>query len=332
MSTSEFLSRLRERDVRLLVEDGRLKCDAPPGVLDADLRSELAARKQELLALIVGARAALQAPRSLVPLKPTGSYPPLFARPGHNGDVFCYRALVPYLDAQQPLYGVEPRGLDGSPTADTVEEMAAYEVEQIRGFQAKGPYYIAGFCAGGTVAFESARQLVQAGEEVARVVLFGSPFPTAYRTAAQMSLRLRSLGDRVRRHAYALSAGSVADGLEYIRSRSRAREADRSIETVRRQDPALANRLRIEETTIAAVKRYEPGPYAGRVDVFLPNEASRHSGDRPEEWRRVVSEVVEHVGPDECNGDNMLREPNIRAIAALLNSSLRDQGGRHVAG
>ena len=40
MSTSEFLSRLRERDVRLWVEDGRLKCDAPPGVLDADLRAE----------------------------------------------------------------------------------------------------------------------------------------------------------------------------------------------------------------------------------------------------------------------------------------------------
>jgi thioesterase domain-containing protein len=332
MSTSEFLSRLRERDVRLWVEDGRLKCDAPPGALDADLRAELAARKEDLLAVVVGAQAALHSPRSLVPLKPTGAFVPLFARPGHNGDVFCYRALAQHLDAQQPLYGVEPKGLDGSPTADTVEEMAAYEVEQIRGFQAKGPYYIAGFCAGGIVAFESARQLVQAGEEVARVVLFGSPFPTTYRTTAQMSLRLRSLGDRVRRHAAALSAGSVADGLEYIRSRLGAREAAHSIETARRQDPALANRLRIEEATMTAVKRYEPGPYAGRVDVFLPNEACRHSGDRPEEWRRVASEVVEYVGPDECNGDNMLREPHVRAIAALLNASLRDQGGRHVAG
>lgn len=322
MSALSLLSRLRELDVRVWVEDGRLKCDAPPGVLDADLRAELAARKQELLAVVVGAQASLHVPRSLVPLKPTGTFVPLFARPGHNGDVFCYRALVPYLDAQQPLFGVEPKGLDGSPTADTVEEMAAYEVEQIRGFQAKGPYCIAGFCAGGTVAFESARQLVQAGEKVARVMLFGSPFPTTYRTAAQMSLRLRSLGDRVRRHAVALSAGSVADGLEYIRSRSRARQADRSIETARRQDPALANRIRVEEATMAAVQCYEPGPYAGRVDLFLPNEAYRHSGDRPEEWRRVASEVVEHVGPDECNGDNMLLEPHVRATATLLNSAL----------
>ena len=37
MSTAEFLSHLRERDVRLWVEDGRLKVDAPPGVVDAAL-------------------------------------------------------------------------------------------------------------------------------------------------------------------------------------------------------------------------------------------------------------------------------------------------------
>ena len=49
MTTAEFLSSLRERGVRLSVEDGRLKCDAPPGVLDDGLRAQLAARKQELL-------------------------------------------------------------------------------------------------------------------------------------------------------------------------------------------------------------------------------------------------------------------------------------------
>ena len=117
-----------------------------------------------------------------MPLKPTGESPPLFARPGHNGDVFCYLMLAKYLDSRQPLYGVEPKGLDGGALADTVEDMAAYEVAQIRSFQPVGPYRVAGFCAGGAIAFESARQLVQAGEEVARVMLFGAPFPSVYRS------------------------------------------------------------------------------------------------------------------------------------------------------
>ena len=316
MTTAEFLSSLREQGVRLSVADGRLKCDAPPGVLDDGLQAQLAARKPELLALIAEAEMSLSAPRSLVPLKPTGDHPPLFARPGHNGDVFCYRALAAHLDPRKPLYGVEPKGADGSPTPETVEEIAEYEVAQIRGFQPEGPYYIAGFCAGGTIAFESARQLVHAGQDVARVLLFGSPFPTVYRTG------------RLRRHMAAARAGSLAEGVEYIRSHAAARVATAG----ERLDPALANRRRIEDATLAAVKRYEPRFYAGRVDVFLPSEAWRRSGDRPDEWKRVAGQVVEHVGPDGCDGAYMLREQHVAPVAALLNQAFHDEERQHATG
>jgi thioesterase domain-containing protein len=322
MTTAEFLSRLRERDVRLWLEDGKLKCDAPRGALDHGWREQLTSRKSELAALIAEAEATLRGPRSLVPLKPTGDYPALFARPGHNGDVFCYRALATYLDARQPLYGVEPEGLDGGPVTGTVEEMAAYEVEQIRSLQPQGPYYIAGFCAGGAIAFESARQLAQGGEEVARVMLFASPFPSVFRTG-RVATQLRSVRQSVRRHAPALNTGSVADRLEYVRDRVQARASAAE----QRDDPALDNRRRMEDATVAAVKRYEPGFYAGRVDAFLPSEAWRHSGERPDEWKQVAPHVIEHVGPEGTDGDNMLREPHVRVLAALLNPSLRDKPG-----
>ena len=328
MTTAEFLSRLRERDVRLWLEDGKLKCDAPPGALDDGWREQLSMRKHELATLIAQAEATLSGPRSLVPLKPTGDYPAFFARPGHNGDVFCYRPLARYLDGRQPLYGVEPKGLDGGPLAATVEGMAAYEVEQIRAFQAEGPYYIAGFCAGGAIAFESARQLAQAGEEVARVVLFGSPFPSVYR-ASTVATQLRTVRHRVRRHAPALTTGPTADRLEYIQGRVRSRAAA----AAERRDPALANRRRMEAATMAAVTRYEPGFYPGRIDAFLPSEAWRHSGERPDEWKQVASQVVEHVGPDGADGDNMLLEPYVEAFAALLNRALRDNPGeQHAVG
>ena len=320
MTARELLASLRERGVRIRVEDGRLLCDAPPGVLDGALRAQLVARKQELLAVLAEAEAAHSAPRSLVPLKPAGDYPPLFARPGHNGDVFCYRALAEHLDARRPLYGVEPKGLDGSAPAETVEEMARYEVEQIRGLQPQGPYFIAGYCAGGSIAFESARQLVEAGEEVAWVALFGSPFPTAYR-AGWVQTYTRSLSHRARRHATRLSGRSFSYGLTYIRARVGARAKKLG----ERRDPALEHRRRVEDATVAAVKRYEPGFYAGRVDLFLPNEAWRHSGDLADEWKRVAGQMVEHIGPDECDGDSMLHEPYVRALAALVNPSLGDE-------
>jgi thioesterase domain-containing protein len=326
VTTAEFLAELRERDVRLWVEDGQLKCDAPPGVLDERWRQQLSARKHELVALVVEAESSLSRPRSLVPLKPTGDASTLFARPGHNGDVFCYRALVNHLDPGQPLYAVEPKGLDGGPLADSVEEMAAYEVEQIRGFQPEGPYHLAGFCAGGVIVFEAARQLVEAGAEVARVMLLGTPFPSAFRTGA-VATHVRSMRHRARRHMHALNTGSVSDRLDYVRdrARARARAADKQ------RDPAFDNRRRIEDATVEAIKRYEPGFYPGRVDAFLPSAAWRTAGEGSEEWKRVARQVIEFVGPDGADGDNMLREPFVGAFAALLKQSLGDEGGQHAA-
>ncbi len=325
LSTSEFLSHLRDRDVRLWVEDGRLKADAPTGVLDDVIRGQLAARKRELMKLVSQTQATLSGPRSLVPLKPAGSQPPLFARPGHNGDVFCYRPLAEHLDPDRPLYGVEPKGSDGGPIAATVEEMAQYEVRQIQSLQTHGPYFIAGYCAGGSIAFESACQLAASGEEVARVLLFGSPSPAAHR-GARVGARLRWIGERTRLHGgHILRSASMSEALGYARDRAQAR-ADKS---AARRDPLLANRRRIEDATVEAVKGYEPGYYAGRIDVFLPSEAWRRSGDRPHDWKRVAREVVEHVGPDGTDGDNMLLEPRVRSLAALLNPNLRPEGNGH---
>lgn len=326
MNTTEFLSILRERNVRLWVDNGRLKCDAPAGTLDDRLRVQLAARKAELLDLLADAQTTVGAPRSLVPLKPTGEYPPLFARPGHNGDVFCYRALAQYFDPLRPLYGVEPKGLDGSPTGKTIEEMAEYEVDQIRTFQPDGPYYLAGYCAGGAIAFESARQIAQAGGKVARVILFATPFPSVFR-APRVVIHARSLNLRVKRHAPALATGSAADRVEHVRGLFRERLAA----AAERREPSLANRRRMEAATVAALKRYEPQFYDGRVDVFHPSEAWRRSGERPDEWKRVAGDIVEYIGPDETEAENMLKEPHIRVFASLLNPSLHDETRRHAA-
>ena len=58
-------------------------------------------------------------------------------------------------------------GVDGhgEPLA-TVVELAAYFVAQIRAFRLDGPYIIAGYCGGGTIALEVAPQLVQDGADI----------------------------------------------------------------------------------------------------------------------------------------------------------------------
>ncbi len=115
---------------------------------------------------------------SLVPIKPTGSHPPLFCVHGIGGEVFTFERLSQYLDAEQPLYGLRAQGLDGKhPPHTSIEEMAADYLQEILQVQPIGPYFLAGFSLGGRIAFEMARQLSQAGQSVALLALLEGGLP-----------------------------------------------------------------------------------------------------------------------------------------------------------
>ena len=99
--------------------------------------------------------------RALVPIQPEGTQPPLFVISGTEGSVIEFRNLPKYLGKDQPVYGLIPRGLEGDgPYLTCVEDIAAYYIEAIRERQAQGPYRLLGLSFGGTVAFETAQQLV----------------------------------------------------------------------------------------------------------------------------------------------------------------------------
>jgi thioesterase domain-containing protein len=75
---------------------------------------------------------------------------------------------VSHLEADQPVYGLQARGLDGgSSPALTIEAMALDYIQQIRCIQPHGPYYLLGWSFGGKVVHSMATQLEQQGERVA---------------------------------------------------------------------------------------------------------------------------------------------------------------------
>jgi phthiocerol/phenolphthiocerol synthesis type-I polyketide synthase E len=109
----------------------------------------------------------------LVPIQTSGSRPPFFCMHGAGGNVLSYRKLSQYLGSDQPFYGLQSKGLDGSSEPlKTIEEMAALYVGEIRTLQPRGPYFLGGYCMGGTVAYEVAQRLHAAGDQVALLALF----------------------------------------------------------------------------------------------------------------------------------------------------------------
>jgi amino acid adenylation domain-containing protein len=109
----------------------------------------------------------------LVEIQPRGSRPPFFCIHGASGNVLIYRDLSRRLGPDQPFYGLQAQGLDGTAEClTTVQDMAALYINEIRRVQPEGPYFIGGYCLGGTIAYEIAQQLTSGGYEVALLALF----------------------------------------------------------------------------------------------------------------------------------------------------------------
>jgi thioesterase domain-containing protein len=319
VSAAEFLLELRRRNIEVRAVGGELRCTAQAGVLTPELRDQLRQRKNDILEFLASAQTLAGQERAIVPLQCNGKRAPIFAVPGHNGDVFCYRALAQALGDDQPFFGLQPPGLDGhaEPLA-RVEDIAAYFAAQIRAFQPHGPYIIAGYCAGGTVAFELAQQLRRGGAAIRFVALFGSPYPAYFRFPTQLSQRLARHVERIGRLLREPVSRSPGGPLRYFTEKLRQRRAQREADQAAALDPVLVLRAKVERATLSAVRRYTPRHFAGRIKLFLPGKQWLRSGVAALRWRSVAQETEEYSGSDHCDGHDMLREPNAVAFAELF--------------
>ncbi len=109
---------------------------------------------------------------SLVPIQPGGSRPPLFCAHGQSGNLLIYRSLAQHIGPDQPVYGLQPQGLDGrSSPLMCIEEMACKYVKEIQDVQSSGPYFLTGYCMGGAIALEMAQQLRSQGQTIGLLAL-----------------------------------------------------------------------------------------------------------------------------------------------------------------
>ena len=308
------MSELRSRDIRVWLDGDQLRCNAPVGVLTPHLRDVLRERKDDVIQFLRSAQSVAHQQRAIVPLQPRGSRVPVFAVPGHNGDVFLYRSLAQRLGDDQPFFGLEPPGVeDGAEPFRSVEDLAAYFAKQIRDFRPSGPYGLAGYCAGATVAYEVAQQLANAGAKIGFVAMFAGAYPNSYHRLPQSLERWRLRVRRARKHLAALATQSWRDSRNYIVERVRR------IAEVRRgaSDPILVSRARLMKITAAAVARYEPQPFPGRACLLFPSRACVPQKSMLR-WREINPQIETYYGPDGCEGDVMLLEPYADAIAALF--------------
>jgi thioesterase domain-containing protein/acyl carrier protein len=110
---------------------------------------------------------------SLVPIRAEGSKTPLYIVHGAGLTVLIFHSLVKSMDPDQPVYGLQARGLNGiDKPLDNMDAIAGHYVSEILEHNPDGPFNLAGYSFGGFVAFEMARQLKALGKEVKMLGIF----------------------------------------------------------------------------------------------------------------------------------------------------------------
>jgi thioesterase domain-containing protein/acyl carrier protein/NRPS condensation-like uncharacterized protein len=105
---------------------------------------------------------------------------PLFCVHGAGFNVLIYRDVALNLGPDQPVYGLQARGLDGNqPIHLSFESIAADYIREIQTIQPEGPYMLGGLSNGGNIALEMAQQLRKQGQEVILLALFDTYGPNA---------------------------------------------------------------------------------------------------------------------------------------------------------
>ena len=299
----------------------------------------------EEFAAILRRKASAPSWSPLVAIQPAGSRPPFFCMHPHGGNVLIYRDLSRHLGADQPFYGLQSPGLDGGCAPLTrVEDMAALYVTQIRNIQAHGPYFIGGYCMGGTIAFEVAQQFQAEGERVALLALFDAldwskyPEPSIWEKGYYNCERLIFHVANVLSLDYAEKIKFIREKIKSLRGRIpvwRSMFLDMFLDRLRKNSRTVSSEsgalARVWQGNLSACLNYVPKPYPGVITDFRPQK--QYQGyDKPElKWDRLAQGDQEIIVLP-VNAPGMLAEPFVKHLAAALKRSIDDAISRGQAG
>jgi amino acid adenylation domain-containing protein len=249
---------------------------------------------------------------------------PFFVVHPIGGSVLCYRELAGAFGADQPVYGLQARGLVGEDASfASVEEMAAHYVEAIRSVQESGPYHLGGWSFGGVVAFEMARLLTAQGHEVATLALLDSFAPDeAFRVELPDEVEL--LKQFVTELADNLGV-SLAEHAAWLREVEplKVEAALAKLYEQAAQESLLPHDLGLEQLQrlfqvfrahMTAYRTYTPVTYSGDLTLFAAGGASERDANGWRDW--VAGEVAVHVL--NCDHVSLLKPPHAEMLAERL--------------
>jgi amino acid adenylation domain-containing protein len=263
----------------------------------------------------------LQLAPHLITLQPEGVRRPLFLVHPLAGLAFPYYELALHLGPDQPVYGLQSIGIAGeaSPLIQ-IEAMAEHYLAAIRQVQPDGPYQLAGWSFGGTIALEMAQQLQKGGESVALLAiidtrLYSTSFARFWHgSRVLLTSMLPHLWPYISDYLYLQSAPSRF--FSKLRSHFQAAEPGGETKLPNFKTSEFKRLLQVFQANIKADSRYRPQRYPGQVTLFKTAHQDSTWG-----WGDIAANGVElHQIPG--HHMNVLRSPQVQVLAEKLSACL----------
>ncbi len=305
-----------------------------------DLAELVQVSSVKALAERVRSPSAKNATRPLVPLRAKGSRAPLFLVHPLGGHILCYLALTKALSKEQPVYALQAAMSQSVHEGETIEQIAAHYLEEIRTIQPNGPYSIGGWSFGGFVAYEMAIQIARQGRDSVRQLFILDSITMHRDRKVDVSEEVLMeffywelvWFERAQAEVAPLPKGmSTKKAMQYILQHA----VDKGVLPIGTTTDVVANLYNIFKRHWSAIIDYKPDVLP--IDLVL----FRAQGALPESLK-PMHELVKTLYRDPSNGWqhwttgtldvvdvpgdhlDLMNEPNVRTIATHIERILKD--------
>ena len=252
--------------------------------------------------------------RVLVGLQPSGAGPAIVFVHPLGGEVWSYVPLARRLAPDFPSFGLQLPDFDTRAPYPTLEAIATIYADALQR-EVPGPYAIAGYSSGATIAFEMAQQLQARGAAVQLLVSLDGGLPNRGPAPGGWRPIARGAANLLQWIRYDLlvtpptqTASRVWAKLAHVTNGAPAFEIRDERGVPVRRPPSFSQHY-------AAVFRYRPRVYHGHVMVVKARARPLAGPFEPDlGWRRMVSGPVSVVAVPGSH-ETFLREPYVRRVA-----------------
>jgi amino acid adenylation domain-containing protein len=267
---------------------------------------------------------------SLVPIKPEGTKTPLYIVHGAGLNVLIFNAVAKHLPNDQPVYGLQAKGLNGiDEPLGTIEEIAAHYINSIVKVNPDGPYALAGYSFGGLIAYEMAHQMISAGKKVTMVGLLDTYLSQRYYHTSPFARKMASAYYKLNHYIYIIK--EIITSKKHTKDRiKRKKESLLNLflrlnrEKMEQQEMEIVHhqQYHLDIMNQLAMSKYHIVPRQIELDVFRVKEQLYYMHDANFlGWKNIGLKGV-HVHEIPGDHNELFSPPNDKESALILQNVL----------